>query len=97
MADSEFDGFANAPVDEKGNRLDFRDVPSYEDGSEAGQIRLKSQTTESSIVAFRNEGPSTNGAPLTSSVAAPDPKPQNVDEDAAPDASAAGGEEDAGS
>ena len=88
---------ANAPVDDNGDRLNFRDVPSYEDSSDAGKVRQKSQTTESSIVAFRSEGPSTNGAPLTSSVAAPDPTPQDVVEDDASDASAAGGEEDAAS
>jgi hypothetical protein len=98
MADnSEFDGFANAPVDEKGNRLDFRDVPSFEDSSDAGQTRVRSQTTESSIVAFRSEGPSTNGAPMASVPAAQDPEPQDVVEDDASDATAAGGEEDAAS
>lgn len=58
-----FEGFANAPVDEDGKRLDFRDVPNFEDPSDEGKVRTKSQTTESSLVAFRTEGPSTNGAP----------------------------------
>ena len=79
----EFSGFANAPVDEDGKRLDFRDVPNYEDETEAGETRKQSQTTESSIVGFRTNDQSTNGAPAATVPA---------DEGDAPDADAAGGE-----
>lgn len=62
----EFEGFANAPRDEDGKALDFRDVDPYVDESEAGKIRTASLTTESSLVQFRTEGPDTNGSPAAS-------------------------------
>lgn len=46
----QFEGFANAPVDKKGKRLDFRDVDAYVDETEAGQVRDSSQTTVSTVV-----------------------------------------------
>lgn len=60
MADSEFDGFAN-----QGDTLSL-EVATYAEqnpDNEAVQAREKSQRTESSIVAFRTNDPSTNGAP----------------------------------
>lgn len=45
----EFTGFANAPVDKKGKRLDFRDVEAFVDESDEGKIRTASQTTVSTV------------------------------------------------
>ena len=84
--DAEFTGFANDPVDKKGKRVDPRDVPAFEDKTDEGKARAESQKTESSLVAFRTEGPSTNGAPAA--VVAPDYEKQ----DETPDADAAEGE-----
>jgi hypothetical protein len=63
VATDEFTGFANAPVDEDGKRVDSREVDAYVDESDEGKTRLASQTTESSIVVFKTEGTATNGAP----------------------------------
>lgn len=63
IATDEFTGFANAPVDKDGKRLDFRDVDAYADETDEGKVRSSSQTTESSVVALKSEGPSTNGYP----------------------------------
>jgi len=62
----EFEGFANAPRDEDGNVLDFRDVEPFRDETEEGQVREQSQKTESSLVQFRTEGTETNGSPAAS-------------------------------
>jgi len=59
----EFTGFANAPVDKKGKRLDFRSVDAYVDETEAGKARDASQSTPSSLVQFHTEDKSTDGAP----------------------------------
>lgn len=83
MAD-EFDGFANAPVNKKGETVKASDVPRFKDKSEAGKVRDASQRTQSSIVDFKTDDKSTNGAP-----AATVPAPKTAD--------AAKGEEDAGS
>lgn len=92
MAD-EFEGFANSPVDKKGKPVDPRDVPAFTDESEAGKVRDASQSTESSIVAFKTEGVSTNGAPAA--VVVPKAKAESDAPDDASDADAAGGKEDA--
>lgn len=70
---AEFAGFANDGVDKRGKRIDPLKVPAYKDETEEGKIRTASQTTESSLVAFRAEGPSTNGAPAA---VVPAPKDQ---------------------
>jgi hypothetical protein len=58
-----FEGFANAPVDEDGKRLDFRDVDAFVDESDEGKVRDGSQTTPSSITQFHTDDQSTDGAP----------------------------------
>ena len=58
-----FTGFANA-VSPKGKTVDARKVGAYEDDSDAGRIRQASQTTPSSIVDFKTDDKSTNGAPM---------------------------------
>jgi hypothetical protein len=91
MAKTEFEGFANAPVDKKGKVVDFRDVPAYEDTSDAGKKLLASQTTPSSIVDFKTEGKGTNGSPMA--VVVPKTADEKSDEADASDADAAGGKE----
>jgi hypothetical protein len=85
----EFTGFANA-VNAKGKTVDASKVKPFQDESEAGKIRTASQTTPSSIVDFRTEGPSTNGAPMA--VVAPTTPEPDVDEADASTADAAEGE-----
>lgn len=80
----EFTGFANAPVDKKGKRLDFRDVDAFVDESDEGKERSARQTTPSSLAQFKTDDKSTEGAP-----AAQVPAPK--------DAKAAEGEEASGS
>src|SRR5690349_17499683 len=63
VAREEFAGFANSPVDEDGNVVDAREVESYDDSTEDGAERKRVQTTESSVVANKGPGPSTNGYP----------------------------------
>jgi hypothetical protein len=87
---AEFTGFANDERDKKGKRVDPREVPAFEDTSEEGQIRKASQTTESSLVAFRTEGPGTNGAPAAV-VPDPDAKQENPDPDAPAEGQGANG------
>lgn len=78
MADSnEFEGFANAPV-KRGKPVDFRKVPAYDDDTAEGRIRKESQTTESSIVAFKTEGVGTNGAPAAVVPAPKKDEPQDA-------------------
>src|SRR5690349_22406393 len=57
-ATSEFVGFANAPVNEDGSHVDFRDVPAYD------AERDEALRAPSSIVDFKTPGPATNGAPM---------------------------------
>lgn len=64
MADtSAFEGFANSPVNKKGERIDPRDVPRYKDKSEAGKVRDASQTTPSVLAKYSTADKSTDGAP----------------------------------
>ena len=81
VATDEFTGFANSPVDEDGKRVDPREVDAYVDETDEGKARLASQSTESSIVAFKSEGTSTNGAPA----AVVDGSARKVDEAGAAD------------
>lgn len=81
----EFTGFANA-LDPKGKSVDTAKVKAFRDKSDAGKVRDKSQTTPSSIVDFKTEGPSTNGAPAAVVV----PKAKSDEADAST-AKAAGG------
>lgn len=74
-----FPGFANA-VNAKGKTVDAREVDAYADESEAGKIRLASQTTPSSILDFKTDGPGTNGSPAA---IVPGPKDDASDGDAA--------------
>lgn len=83
MAD-EFEGFANAPVDKKGKRLDFRSVDSFVDESDEGKTAEGSRRTPSSLIQFHTDDKGTDGAP-----AAQVPAPK--------DAKAAEGEEASGS
>lgn len=87
--EEDFTGFANAPVGRNGNLKDFRDVPAYKPRTEADKIREASQTTESSIVAFKTEGKGTNGAPAAVVV----PRTPETDEESVKDEPAAEGEE----
>ena len=67
--DDLFTGFANAPVDEDGKRLDFRDVPSYdesEDADEASRQRKETLDTPSSITQFTTNDTATEGSPMAS-------------------------------
>jgi hypothetical protein len=76
-----FEGFANAPVDEKtGERLDFRDVDAFVDESDEGQKRVASQTTPSSIVAFKTDDKSTDDAPAAV-VPAPEDEADGFEDD----------------
>lgn len=90
----EFTGFANAPVDKKGKRLDFRDVEAFVDESDEGKARDESQTTPSSLAQFKTNDQATNGAP-----AAQVPAPTGVDKTGtdSTDAKAAEGKEASGS
>src|SRR5690349_13191453 len=63
MATEEFKGFANAPVDEDGKHLDFRDVDPFVDESDEGKALRERQTTPSSIVGYHTDDKSTDGAP----------------------------------
>jgi hypothetical protein len=63
MAKEEFTGFANAPVDEDGKYLDFREVDAFVDESDEGKALRERQTTPSSIAAFHTDDKSTDGAP----------------------------------
>lgn len=77
----EFSGFANT-VNAKGKSVNARKVAAYEDESEAGQIRLTSQTTPSSIVGFHSDDKATDGAPAAV-VPAPDDEAKASDGDEA--------------
>jgi hypothetical protein len=79
--EEDFTGFANAAQDKDGKLKDFRDVKPRKPKSEADKIRHRSQTTESSIVAFKTEGTGTNGPPAA--VVAPKAKESDQDADAA--------------
>ena len=70
-------GFANT-LDKKGKFVDARKVKPFKDTSDAGKVRDASQTTPSSIVDFKTEGTSTNGAPAAV-VPAPAEKPDEAD------------------
>lgn len=63
MADENFDGFANAPVDKKGKRLDFRSVDGFVDKTDEGKAAEDSRRTASSVTQFKTDDTSTNGAP----------------------------------
>jgi hypothetical protein len=69
MADSDFDGFANAPEGKAAV-----DVKPFKDKSPEGKVRDASQTTKSSIVEFKTDDKATNGAP-----AAVVPAPKTAD------------------
>lgn len=58
-----FEGFANAPTNDKGERVDFRKVPAFKDSSAEGKVRRDSQKKKSVIVKHKTEGTGTNGAP----------------------------------
>lgn len=77
----DFVGFANAPVDDDGKTLDFRDVDAYD------AERDEAVKAPSSIQQFKTDDQSTDGAPAA---IVPAPK---VDDDESPDASPAEGEE----
>jgi hypothetical protein len=83
MAKEEFTGFANAPVDEDGKYLDFRDVEPFVDESDEGKALKARQETASSITAFHTDDKSTDGAPAAV-VPDPDAKadPAGVEADA---------------
>lgn len=57
-ATSEFVGFANAPVNEDGTHVDFRDVPAYDAERDAELYK------PSSITQFKTDDTSTDGAPM---------------------------------
>ena len=70
-----FAGFANAPVDKKGKRLDFRTVEAYVDETDEGQAVEASRRTPSSITQFKTDDKATNGAPAA---VVPEPKPKGA-------------------
>jgi hypothetical protein len=88
MAKEEFTGFANAPKDEDGKYLDFREVDAFVDESDEGKALKARQKTASSITAFRTADKSTDGAP-----AAVVPEPVSKTKAAAPEADKAEGKE----
>jgi hypothetical protein len=57
-ASSEFTGFANAPVNEDGTHVDFRDVPAYD------AERDEAVKAPSSIAQFSTADQSTDGSPM---------------------------------
>lgn len=87
---AEFSGFANDAYDKKGKRVDPREVPAFVDDSDEGKAREASQKTESSIVAFRTDDTTTNGAPAAV-VPDPDAKQENPEDAKAAEGQGANG------